>query len=82
MNNTSVDYERVVRVAAWELDEWSWLCARLEEWLSDCDWDTRRDYEDHTPSWGPKLDDVTWQLASMANRMRRLASGVVTDPLA
>ena len=82
MNDASVDYELVVGVAAWELDEWSWLCARLEEWLSDCDWDTRRDYEDHTWPQGPKLDDLVWQLASMANRMRRLASGVVTDPLA
>jgi hypothetical protein len=82
MNNASVDYELVVRVAAWELDEWAWLCARLEEWLTDCGWDVRRDYQDHTWPLGPQLDDVTWQLASMANRMRRLASGTVTDPLA
>lgn len=82
MNNTPVDYELVVAVAAWELDEWAWLCARLEEWLSDADWDTRKDYEDHTWPRGPKLNDVTWQLASMANRMRNLASGLVTDPLA
>lgn len=84
MNNASMDYERIVRVAAWELDEWAWLCARLEEWLSDCDWDTKRDFEDHYPVryGGPKLDDVTWMLASMANRMRNLASGLVTDPLA
>ncbi|MGH8994306.1 MAG: hypothetical protein ACRDZ7_22580 [Acidimicrobiia bacterium] len=81
MNNASVDYERVVRVAAWELDEWSWLCAHLEEWLRDTGWDTRSDYQDHTWPRGPKLDDVIWQLASMANRMRRLASGLVTDPL-
>lgn len=82
MNDPSIDYEAVVRVAAGELDEWSWLCNRLEEWLSDCDPDTRKDYEDHTWPRGPQLDDVTWMLASMANRMRRLASGLVTDPLA
>ncbi len=80
--NASVDYDRIVRVAAWELDEWAWLCARLGAWLTDAGWDVRRDYQDHTWPLGPPLDDVTWQLASMALRMRRLASGTVTDPLA
>ncbi|MGH9001555.1 MAG: hypothetical protein ACRDYV_00335 [Acidimicrobiia bacterium] len=82
MNDASVDYELVVPVAAWELDEWAWLCAHLEEWLANSDHDTRCDYRDFTWPRGPKLPDVVWQLASMANRMRDLASGTVTDPLA
>lgn len=76
-----VDYELVVRVAAWELDEWAWLCAHLEEWLAHADHDTRCGYRDFTWPRAPKLEDVVWQLASMANRMRNLASGLVTDPL-
>jgi hypothetical protein len=82
MNDASVDYELVVRVAAWELDEWAWLCAHLEDWLVHSDDDTRCDYRNFTWPSGPKLEDVVWQLAAMANRMRRLASGLVTDPLA
>ncbi|MGH9009669.1 MAG: hypothetical protein ACRDYF_07455 [Acidimicrobiia bacterium] len=80
--NAPVDYELVVRVAAWELDEWAWVCARLEDWMLHCDEDIQRDYRAFAWPTGPKFDDLTWQLAAMADRMRRLASGMVTDPLA
>lgn len=76
-----IDYELVVRVAAWELDEWAWLCDHLESWLGQADRDTHEAYADQTWPSGPRLDDVLWQLGAMANRMRRLASGLVTDPL-
>lgn len=71
--SAAFDYDRVVGVVAGELDEWAWLMALLEDWLGNSDHDTRRDYAEHVGPCGPKLADVVWTLASMAQRMRNLA---------
>jgi len=72
MNPTS-DPDRIVAVAAGELDEWAWLIAHVADWLAHAGPATLEDHRRFVEPGGPGLGDVAWTLGAMSERMRSLA---------
>lgn len=68
-----IDPERLVGVAAGELDEWAWLMAHVADWLAHAGPAASADHRRFTEPCGPRLEDVAWTLGAMSERMRALA---------
>ena len=58
-----------------ELDEWAWLLARLEDWLTNADIETARDWASFSGPCGAGLDEIIYVLGHWAVRMLNLAGG-------
>lgn len=72
---TDIHGNRYAAVHVEELDEWAWLLARIEDWLTHASSDTAQDWDDFTGPCGSRLDDIVYVLGHWSVRMRRLAEG-------
>lgn len=72
---TDAHGNRYAAVHVEELDDWAWVLARLEDWLSHAQPETAEDWAEVTGPCGARLEDIASTLGRWAARMRDLAEG-------
>lgn len=72
---TDIHGNRYAAVHVEELDEWAWLLGRLEDWLTNADIETVRDWNEFTGPCGASIDNIVYVLGHWSVRMRNLAEG-------
>lgn len=72
---TDVHGNRYAAVHVEELDEWSWLLGRIEDWLLHASEETIEDWNNFTGPYGARIDVVVYVLGHWSIRMRALAEG-------